>query len=72
MNSQLSLPLFPLNTVQFPGQVLPLHIFEPRYRRMIATCIEQGAPFGVALIQDGDPVGGPARPCDDAIVFSAN
>jgi len=62
MNSQLALPLFPLNTVLFPGQVLPLHVFEPRYRQMIATCIEQGAPFGVALIQDGDQVGGPAKP----------
>jgi Lon protease-like protein len=62
MNSQLSLPLFPLNTVLFPGQVLPLHVFEPRYRQMIATCIEHGAPFGVALIQDGKEVGGPAKP----------
>ena len=62
MNSQLSLPLFPLNTVLFPGQVLPLHVFEPRYRQMIATCIEKGSPFGVALIQDGEEVGGPARP----------
>mgnify|MGYP001590483266 CR=1 FL=1 len=62
MNSQLSLPLFPLNTVLFPGQVLPLHVFEPRYRQMIATCIEKSAPFGVALIQDGEEVGGPAKP----------
>ena len=62
MNSQLSLPLFPLNTVLFPGQVLPLHVFEPRYRQMIVMCIEQGAPFGVALIQDGEEVGGPAKP----------
>ena len=62
MNSQLSLPLFPLNTVLFPGQVLPLHVFEPRYRKMIATCIEQGAPFGVALIQDSEQVGGPTKP----------
>jgi Lon protease-like protein len=62
MNSQLSLPLFPLNTVLFPGQVLPLHVFEPRYRQMIATCIEKGAPFGVALIQDGEEVDGPAKP----------
>jgi Lon protease-like protein len=62
MNSQLSLPLFPLNTVLFPGQVLPLHVFEPRYRQMIATCTEKGSPFGVALIQDGEEVGGPAKP----------
>ena len=62
MNSQLSLPLFPLNTVLFPGQVLPLHVFEPRYRQMIATCSEKGSPFGVVLIQDGEEVGGPAKP----------
>jgi Lon protease-like protein len=62
MNSKLSLPLFPLNTVLFPGQVLPLHIFEKRYRHMIGQCIEQELPFGVVLIQEGEEVGGPAKP----------
>jgi Lon protease-like protein len=54
----MELPLFPLNVVLFPGQTLPLHIFEPRYRVMIQRCIEQGQPFGVVLAQDeddGDP-----------------
>lgn len=53
------LPLFPLNTVLFPGQMLPLHIFEPRYRQMIGECVERGTPFGVVLIRDGDEVGDP-------------
>ncbi len=62
MDSTISLPLFPLNTVLFPGQVLPMHIFEPRYRTMIGKCIETGMPFGVVLIKDGEEVGGVATP----------
>jgi uncharacterized protein len=50
----MELPLFPLNVVLFPGQTLPLHIFEPRYRVMIQRCIEHGEPFGVILAQDGE------------------
>jgi Lon protease-like protein len=50
----MELPLFPLNAVLFPGQTLPLHIFEPRYRIMIQRCIEQGQPFGIVLAQDDD------------------
>ena len=41
---------------------LPLHIFEPRYLEMIAQCLDQSQPFGVALIDSGREVGGPARP----------
>jgi Lon protease-like protein len=62
MDKNISLPLFPLDTVLFPGQVLPLHIFEERYRRMIGQCIEKSWPFGVTLIQEGEEVGGPAKP----------
>ena len=51
----LELPLFPLNVVLFPGQTLPLHVFEPRYRLMINRCIERGEPFGVVLARDDDP-----------------
>ncbi len=50
MNARVyELPLFPLNVVLFPGQPLPLHIFEPRYRVMIRRCIESSSPFGVLL-----------------------
>lgn len=47
--SAIELPLFPLQVVLFPGMVLPLHIFEPRYRQMIAECQQQNKPFGVVL-----------------------
>jgi hypothetical protein len=58
--SQQELPLFPLNTVMFPGMPLTLHIFEERYREMIGHCLEANNPFGVVLIRDGSEVGGPA------------
>ena len=47
------LPLFPLETVLFPGTPIHLHIFEPRYRVMIRRCIDESRPFGVALIRRG-------------------
>lgn len=47
------LPIFPLNTVLFPGMPLQLHIFEPRYRQMIQRCIDEQLPFGVVLIWQG-------------------
>lgn len=50
------LPLFPLNTVLFPGAPITLHIFEERYRALISRCLEQNAPFGVALIRSGSEV----------------
>ena len=58
----MEMPLFPLNMVLFPGMVLPLHIFEPRYREMIDRCIEEEIPFGVVLIQEGPEVAGVAKP----------
>ncbi len=58
----MELPLFPLNTVLFPGQVLPLHIFEDRYRLMIRRCLSQDLPFGVVLIRRGREVGEAAEP----------
>lgn len=60
--STIELPLFPLNTVLFPGQVLPLHIFEDRYRLMIRHCLAEDTPFGIALIQQGREVGETASP----------
>ncbi len=67
--SVIELPLFPLNTVLFPGQVLPLHIFEERYRLMIRRCLAEDLPFGVVLIKHGQEVGDAAEP--DAVGTSA-
>jgi uncharacterized protein len=53
------LPLFPLNTVLFPGMPLQLHIFEERYKRMIQLCLDQRQPFGVVLIRHGREALGP-------------
>jgi ATP-dependent Lon protease len=44
------IPLFPLNVVLLPGGDLPLHIFEPRYRRMVRDCIEKKSEFGMLLV----------------------
>ncbi|MDK3161587.1 LON peptidase substrate-binding domain-containing protein [Kamptonema cortianum] len=52
------LPLFPLNTVLFPGMPLTLHIFEERYKLMISRCIAEQSPFGVVLIRSGSEVQG--------------
>lgn len=46
------LPIFPLEVVLFPGAPLPLHIFEPRYKEMIAECLEQGKPFGMVRAKE--------------------
>jgi uncharacterized protein len=51
------LPLFPLNTVLFPGGPLALRIFEPRYVDMIRKCMRDGAPFGVVMIRAGQEAG---------------
>src|SRR5512134_3975885 len=53
----MEIPLFPLHTVLCPGIVLPLHIFEERYRAMTRHCLDTGEPFGVVLIRDGREVG---------------
>jgi uncharacterized protein len=52
------LPMFPLGTVLFPHGVLPLHVFEPRYRAMTEHCLANDAMFGVVLIERGSEVGG--------------
>jgi Lon protease-like protein len=56
------LPLFPLGSVLFPGALMPLHIFEPRYRLLVRRCIEQQRPFGIVLIKSGSEVGDGAEP----------
>lgn len=53
MSQITKMPLFPLNLVLFPKQLLRLHIFEPRYREMINECVADKRPFGVVLIQEG-------------------
>lgn len=58
----LEIPLFPLHTVLFPGGVLPLKVFEPRYLDMASACMKSKRPFGVCLIAEGKEVGAPARP----------
>ena len=53
----MKLPLFPLNTVLFPGCTLDLQIFEARYLDMIGRCMKQGEGFGVVAILEGQEVG---------------
>lgn len=48
-----NIPLFPLNIVALPKEKIPLHIFEPRYKRMIKNSINSGEPFGI-IHQDRD------------------
>ena len=57
MPEQRKIPLFPLHTVLFPGMILPLYIFEERYKRMIYKCVTEDMPFGVVLIRKGSEVG---------------
>jgi Lon protease-like protein len=52
------LPMFPLGTVLFPGALLPLHVFEERYRRLVQDCLNGEPEFGVVLIDRGHEVGG--------------
>ncbi|HTS57320.1 MAG TPA: LON peptidase substrate-binding domain-containing protein [Terriglobales bacterium] len=47
------LPIFPLDLVLLPGTPLPLHIFEPRYKEMIAECLERNQVFGVVRAKEG-------------------
>ena len=58
----LSVPLFPLKTVMFPGGVLPLRIFEPRYLDMVCECLRNDSEIGVVLIQEGSETGEAAEP----------
>jgi len=58
--STITIPLFPLHAVLFPGGTLPLRIFEPRYLDMISSCMKRDQGFGVCLIRDGSEVGNAA------------
>jgi Lon protease-like protein len=58
----MEIPLFPLHTVLCPGIVLPLHVFEERYRALTRHCLATGTPFGIVLIRDGQEVGAGGAP----------
>ena len=47
-----SFPLFPLGLVLLPGELVPLHIFEERYKLMIGECLEQESEFGIIWLSD--------------------
>lgn len=47
------LPLFPLKIVFFPGEIIPLHIFEDRYKSLVDNCVKNKTNFGIVLIEDG-------------------
>ena len=57
----MTLPLFPLNTVLFPGCILDLQIFEARYLDMVSACMRRGEGFGVVALLEGREVGEAAR-----------
>ncbi|HEX8207461.1 MAG TPA: LON peptidase substrate-binding domain-containing protein [Solirubrobacteraceae bacterium] len=46
------LPLFPLGIVALPGELVPLHVFEERYKTMIGECLEQDSEFGIVWLSD--------------------
>jgi len=51
-DSQRDFPLFPLGIVALPTEVVPLHVFEERYKRMIGDCLEAGGEFGILWLSD--------------------
>jgi hypothetical protein len=53
-----SLPLFPLQTVLFPGGLLRLKVFEARYLDLMASCLREQRPFGVVTLRTGSEVRG--------------
>ena len=57
-----TVPIFPLQTVLYPGALLPLRIFEVRYVDMAKACLKDGSQFGICLIKEGQEVGAPAVP----------
>lgn len=56
------IPIFPLNTVLFPGGKLQLKVFEPRYMDMVSACLKDKQSFGISLIRSGEETGAPAVP----------
>ncbi|HEX5648855.1 MAG TPA: LON peptidase substrate-binding domain-containing protein [Steroidobacteraceae bacterium] len=63
--TRAEIPLFPLNTVLFPGGPLPLRIFEARYIDLVRRCLREDTGFGVVLIAEGEEAGtSPTETCD--------
>ncbi len=58
---EITLPLFPLHTVLFPGGPLALRVFEPRYLDMMRCCLRQQSEFGVTTLLEGREAGAAAR-----------
>jgi ATP-dependent Lon protease len=48
------LPIFPLELVLYPGETIPLHIFEPKYKAMVRECLSGDRSFGVLLVDGGE------------------
>ena len=47
------IPIFPLNVVLYPGEILNLHIFEPRYKELVKECFSNNKPFGIPAVING-------------------
>jgi len=62
--TQLSLPLFPLRAVLFPGGLLSLKVFEARYLDLMGVCLRESRPFGVVALTSGSEIRG-----DDEVAF---
>jgi uncharacterized protein len=63
------IPMFPLGSVLLPGMVIPLHVFEPRYQRLVQDCVDAPAhEFGIVLIDRGNEVGGGDSRSDVGVV----
>jgi Lon protease-like protein len=50
---QLTVPMFPLNMVLFPGETTKLYIFEERYKQLVDDCMENHASFGILYVEKG-------------------
>jgi Lon protease-like protein len=60
------IPLFPLHTLLLPNTDLGVHVFEPKYRDLVAACLSDGEEFGIALIRTGSPNGNGTKRKTDA------
>lgn len=64
-STSFDLPLFPLQTVLFPGGLLSLKVFEARYLDLVGSCLREGKPFGVVALKQGNEV----RKANDPTAF---